>query len=163
MEIRAMDLIDKEDQNKRIKIVTRFLIKPNEPERTYIYGPGNAFEIEEDHVSGVMVYAADDALAPDIEKGMRLLVNTAIKTYDGDDYYVFERGSEKLKDIAKLVRNDDGSFTYTSDVSSPQRLPDLENLIFLGKVHEVQVHIPFMGYANEHEFPTANFKEYAND
>ena len=92
-----MDLIDKEDQDKRVKIVTRFLIEPNEPERTYIYGPGNAFEIEEDHVSGVMVYAADDALAPDIEKGMRLLVNTSIKTYDGDDYYVFERGAEKPK------------------------------------------------------------------
>lgn len=139
------------------------MIEPNEPERTYIYGPDNAFEIEEDHVSGVMVYAADDALAPDIEKGMRLLVNTSIKTYDGDDYYVFERGAETPKDIAKLVRNDDGSFTYTSDVSSLQRLPDLENLIFFGKVHEVQVHIPFMGYANENEIPTANPKEYAND
>ena len=69
MEIRAMDLIDKEDQNKRIKIVTRFLIEPNEPERTYIYGPGNAFEIKEDHVSGVMVYAADDALRPTLKKG----------------------------------------------------------------------------------------------
>lgn len=34
MEIRAMDLIDKEDQGKRVKIVTRFLIEPNEPERT---------------------------------------------------------------------------------------------------------------------------------
>ena len=29
MEIRAMDLIDKEDQDKRVKIVTRFLIEPN--------------------------------------------------------------------------------------------------------------------------------------
>lgn len=35
MEIRAMDLIDKEDQNKRIKIVTRFLTEPNEPRRTH--------------------------------------------------------------------------------------------------------------------------------
>ena len=163
MEIRAMDLIDKEDQNKRIKIVARFLTEPNEPERTYIYGPGNAFEIEEDQVSGVMVYATDDALAPDIEKGMRLLVNTAIKSYDGDDFYVFERGVGKPKDIAKLIRNGDGSFTYISDVSSPQRIPDLENLVFLGKVHEVQIRIPFMGYANEHEIPTANLKEYIND
>ena len=163
MEIRAMDSTDKRSKDKRVKIVSRCLIDPDEPVRTYIYGPGNALEIKEDHVSGVIIYAADDALAPDIEKGMRLLVNTAIKSYDGDDFYVFEQGADKPKDIAKLIRNEDGSFLYISDVSSPIRLADLEDLVFLGKVHEVQIRIPFMGYANENEIPKANLKEYTND
>ena len=94
---------------------------------------------------------------------MLCLVHTSIKSDVGDDFYVFERVVGKPKDIAKLVRNVDGSFTYISDVSNPQRIPDLENLVFLGKVHEVQIRIPFMGYANEHEIPTVNLKEYKND
>lgn len=163
METRVMDSTDKRSKDKRVKIVSRCLIDPDEPVRTYIYGSGNAFEIEEDHVSGVIIYAADDALAPDIEKGMRLLVNTAIKSYDGDDFYVFEQGTDKPKDIAKLIRNGDGSFTYISDVTKPKQIKSLEGLIFLGKVHEVQIRIPFMGYANENEIPKANLKEYRNE
>ena len=163
METRAMDSTDKRSKGKRVKIVAHFLTELGNPQRTYIYGPGNAFEIEEDHVSGIMIYAADDALAPDIKKGRRLLVNTAIKSYDGDDYYVFEKGSDNLKDIAKLVRNEDGSFLYISDVTKPQRINSLEGLIFLGKVHEIQKRIPMMGSVNKNEIPKANLKEYSND
>lgn len=163
METRAMDSTDKRSEDKRVKIVARYLTEQGIHQRTYIYGPGNAFEIEEDHVSGVMIYAADDALAPDIKEGRRLLVNTAIKSYDGDDYYVFEKGSNNLKDIAKLVRNEDGSFLYISDVTKPQRINSLEGLIFLGKVHEIQKRIPMMGSVNKNELPKANLKEYTND
>ena len=99
METRAMDSTDKRSKDKRVKIVSHCLIDPDEPVRTYIYGPGNAFEIEEDHVSGVIIYAADDALAPDIEKGMRLLVNTAIKSYDGDDFYIEILNEEGVSDM----------------------------------------------------------------
>lgn len=148
MEIRAMDLIEEDKRDKRVKIVTQRLIEPNEPIRTYFYGPGDVFEIEEDHVKGIIGYAADDLLAPTITKGMRLLINTAIKTYDGDDVYVFDQGTDKPIAIAILLRNDDGSFMYIYDAANPQRIGNLQNLTFLGKVHEAQFDVPFMGCAN---------------
>ena len=163
MEIRAMDLIEEEDRERRIKIVTRRLIEPNEPVRTYFYGPGDVFEIEELHVSGVILYAADNSLAPEIKKGMRLLINTAVKSYEGNDCYVFDRGAGESKEIAVLIRNRDGSFTYISDAKHPQRILDLKGLTFFGKVHEAQIDIPFFGYANLNEKPKGNSKEKIHD
>lgn len=158
-----MDLIEEDERDKRVKIVSQRLIEPNEPIRTYIYGPGDVFEIEELHVSGVILYATDDSLAPEIKKGMRLLVNTAVKGYEGNDCYVFDRGEGKPKEIAVLIRNRDGSFMYISDAKQPQRIPDLKGSTFFGKVHEAQIDIPFFGYANLNEKPRSNSKEKIND
>lgn len=127
---------------KKTKIVCRNLMEPGEPVRTYIYSDDGSFEIEEEHVRGIIVYATDNLLAPDVEKGMRLLVNTDIRCYDGDDLYVFDKQSGNVKDIAKLVKNADGTFDYISDESKPEKLLSLDHLHFIGKVHEVQVRIP---------------------
>ena len=126
----------------KTKIMCRYLDEPGEPTRTYIYGSDGSFEVLEDNVRGVMVYATDDSLAPDVEKGMRLLVDTAAKTYDGDDIYVFYQGKDRLIDIAKLIRCEDGSFSYISDYSHPRKLKTLDDLEFLGKVYEIQIKVP---------------------
>lgn len=126
----------------KTQIMCRYLDEPGEPTRTYIYGSDGSFEVLEDNVRSVIVYTSDDSLAPVVEKGMRLLVDTAAKTYDGDDIYVFYQGKDRLIDIAKLVRCEDGSFSYISDYSHPKNLKTLDNLEFLGKVYEIQIKVP---------------------
>ena len=135
----------------KTQIMCRYLDEPGEPTRTYIYGSDGSFEVFEDNVPGVMGFALDDFLAPDVEKGMRLLVDTAVKTYDGGDIYVFYQGKDRLIDIAKLIRCEDGSFSYISDYSHPRELKTLDDLEFLGKVYEIQIKVPRLELSNINE------------
>lgn len=135
----------------KTQIMCRYLDEPGEPTRTYIYGSDGSFEVLEDNVRGVMVYATDDSLAPEVKKGIRLLVDTASKTYDGDDIYVFYQGKDRLIDIAKLIRCEDGSFSYISDYSHPKNLKTLDELEFLGKVYEVQIKVPHLKLSDLNE------------
>lgn len=129
---------------KKKSFTAKVLGGPDELAQTIVFNSDGTFEILESGINGIITYALDNLLAPDVYKGNRLLVNTGIKTFDGDGLYVFEAGKNLPKGIAKLEKLPEGKLLYTFDSSHPIVLDNMDDLVFVGKVHDILVQIPYV-------------------
>lgn len=85
---------------------TRFGCEPGEEDITINYFGKRSFEVQGKNIARPLIFAADNALDPDVPKGAMLLVNERQTTVDKSGYYVFRSSdSGNSFDIALMVNS----------------------------------------------------------
>ena len=121
---------------------TRFGCEPGEEDITINYFGKRSFEVQGKDIARPLIFAADNALDPDVPKGAMLLVNERQTTVDKSGYYVFRSSdSGNSFDIALIEPLKNGTYRYVFDRKNPQILSDLSGLKPVGRVCEVQTQI----------------------